>query len=161
MPITVYRVDERLLHGQVIVGWGKRLGLGFYVVVNDDIAESDWEKELYESALPEGTRSFFMTTAEAVDRLAELDARPDPGMVLTSSTRTMRQLAEANVLNGKPVNIGGLHAAPGRERLLDYVFLSRDELDDIRVLSELAGSVTARDLPGSPEIGVSRLLKTS
>ncbi len=160
MPITVYRIDERLLHGQVIVGWGKRFGLGFYVVVDDHVAESDWEKELYASALPEGVHSFFMTTSEAIDRLAELEARRDSGMLLTSSTRTMRRLAEANVLSDKPVNIGGLHAAPGRGRLLDYVYLSPDELDDIAVLRDLAGSVTARDLPGSAEIGAARLLKT-
>ena len=116
MPIDVCRIDERLLHGQVIVGWGRRLGLGFYVIVDDRIAASDWERDLYASSLPEGVHSFFLTTAEAVDRLAELDARPDAGMVLTSGTDTMRRLAEAGVLEGKPVNIGGLHAAPGRCR---------------------------------------------
>jgi PTS system mannose-specific IIB component/fructoselysine and glucoselysine-specific PTS system IIB component len=160
MPITLCRIDERLLHGQVIVGWGKRLGLGFYVVVDDHIAKSDWERELYASALPEGIHSFFMTTDEAIDLLTELDSRADSGMVLTSGTRTMRRLAEASVLNGKPVNIGGLHAAPGRERLLDYVFLSRDEMEDVKALLDLVGSVTARDLPGSAQISAARLLRT-
>ena len=92
--------------------------------------------------------------------MAELDGRTDHGMLLTGDTGTMRRLAEAGLLSGKQVNIGGLHAAPGRQRLLDYVFLSRDEMEDVRVLVELAGSVSARDLPGSAEVGAARLLKT-
>ena len=64
MPIAVYRIDERLLHGQVVVGWGRRFGIGFYVVVDDRIAETAWERDLYESALPAGVESFFLTVED-------------------------------------------------------------------------------------------------
>ncbi|UCG74878.1 MAG: PTS sugar transporter subunit IIB [Gemmatimonadota bacterium] len=160
MPIVLYRIDERLLHGQVVVGWGRRLGIRFYVVIDDQIAESTWEQELYGSAVPEGAEAFFLAFAEALDRLAELDARPDLGMALTAGTSTMRRLGEAGLLAEKEVNVGGLHAAPGRERVLDYVFLSRDETEDLRVLAELAGSLSARDLPGSKGVSGRTLLRT-
>jgi PTS system mannose-specific IIB component/fructoselysine and glucoselysine-specific PTS system IIB component len=160
MPITIYRIDERLLHGQVVVGWGRMLGIRFYAVVNDRIAGTEWERGLYESALPAGVESFFLTIEEAIVRLPELEERDDVGMVLTAGTAEMRRLGEAGLLAGREVNLGGLHAAEGRERLLDYLCVSRDELQDMRALGDLAGSVSARDLPGSPRIGLRRLLKT-
>jgi PTS system mannose-specific IIB component/fructoselysine and glucoselysine-specific PTS system IIB component len=160
MPITVYRIDERLLHGQVVVGWGRRLGIGFYAVVDDGIAGTAWERDLYGSALPTGVESFFFTVEDGIERLPELEGRGDVGMVLTAGTAEMRRLGEAGLLVDQEVNLGGLHAKEGRERLLDYLFASRDELQDIRVLGDLAGTVSARDLPGSPRIGLRRLLKT-
>lgn len=160
MPITVYRVDERLLHGQVVVGWGRMLGIGFYAVINDQIAGTEWERGLYESALPAGVGSFFLTVEDAIERLPELDGRGDVGMALTAGTADMRRLGEAGLLAGHEVNLGGLHAAEGRERLLDYLCVSREELQDIRALGDLSGSVSARDLPGSPRVGLRRLLKT-
>lgn len=160
MPIAVYRVDERLLHGQVVVGWGRMLGIGFYAIIDDRIAATQWERDLYESALPKMVEVFFLTVEEAIERLPGLAERGDMGMALTAGTAEMRRLGEAGLLAGSEVNLGGLHAAEGRERLLDYLFASPDELRDIRALGDLAGSVSARDLPGSQRIGLRRLLKT-
>ena len=46
VPIVLFRVDERLIHGQVVIGWGHELRPERYVVVDDDLAESPWEQEL-------------------------------------------------------------------------------------------------------------------
>ena len=35
MSIDLYRIDDRLIHGQVVVGWGQALGTGFIVLVDD------------------------------------------------------------------------------------------------------------------------------
>ena len=160
MPIVLHRVDERLLHGQVVVGWGRGLGIGFYVVVDDGIAECEWERELYATALPADSDVYFLTVVEAIRRLPELEARRDAGILLTADTVEMRRLAEAGVLAGHAVNLGGLHSAPGRERVLDYVFLSASQTEDVRVIGDLAASVSARDLPGSADVRLARLLRS-
>ena len=51
MPIALYRIDDRLIHGQVVVGWGQPLELRFIVLVDDDVAASEWEQELYLSLI--------------------------------------------------------------------------------------------------------------
>ena len=40
MSIVLYRVDDRLIHGQVVVGWGQPLDIGFIVLVDDEVAAS-------------------------------------------------------------------------------------------------------------------------
>ena len=66
MALDVFRIDERLLHGQVIVGWGMRLGLERYVVVDDELAVSPWEQDLYSAGLPTGVSVRFLSVADAI-----------------------------------------------------------------------------------------------
>lgn len=158
MPIDLFRIDERLLHGQVVVGWGRRLEIAYYVVVDDLLVESEWEQELYASGLPAGTEAYFVSVSEAIQRFAELDAQPGRGALLTRGTTAMRKLADAGLLTGRRVNIGGLHAEIGRRRVLDYVFLKTDEADDLRTIGQKAASVAARDLPTSREVSLDEVL---
>lgn len=32
MPIVLYRVDDRLVHGQVVIGWGRSNDVGFFAL---------------------------------------------------------------------------------------------------------------------------------
>jgi hypothetical protein len=66
MPVVLYRVDERLIHGQVVVGWGGPLNADRLIVVDDDLAASPWEQELYCLGVPAEFEAHFTTVAEAV-----------------------------------------------------------------------------------------------
>jgi PTS system mannose-specific IIB component/fructoselysine and glucoselysine-specific PTS system IIB component len=158
VPIELIRIDDRLLHGQVLVGWGERLGIGFYVVVDDPLAASPWEQELYAAGMPEGVPVEFLDVAEASRRFDELDARKARGAILTRDTSTMRALAEAGVLRDRRVNVGGVHIQEGRRKVLDYVYLGGSEIEDLRAIDDCTGAVTARDLPTSKEVGLDSLL---
>lgn len=152
MSIDLFRIDDRLIHGQVLVGWGARLGLEYYVVVDDALAGSEWEQELYASALPDGITAEFLRVDEAIRRFDELDGRSGPGALLTRGTAVMRELAEAGLLEGRRVNVGGLHDGPDRERVLDFVYLGPGEREDLKTISARAARVTARDLPTAAEV---------
>lgn len=158
MPIDLLRIDERLIHGQVVVGWGSRLGIRRYVVVDDALAESDWEQELYVSALPEGVEAEFVSTEQALERFDELDALEGRGALLTRGTASMRALAEGGQIEGRQVNLGGLHEGPGRKRVLDYLYLGDIERADLAVIAAHARKVSARDLPTTPEVPLEGLL---
>lgn len=158
MSLDLLRVDERLIHGQVVVGWGMRLGLTYYVVVDDALAASDWEQEIYRSALPDGVTADFLTTAEAIAKFDELDAVAGPGGLLTRGTTAMRALAEAGCLDGRRVNLGGLHGGVGRDRILDYLYLGPDERADLSAIAEHTNRVSARDLPTAHEVGLDQLM---
>ena len=161
MPLDLFRIDERLLHGQVIVGWGMRLGLDYYVIVDDEVAASDWEVDLYSAGLPEGVGAYFLTTAECIRRFGELDSQPGRGALLTRGPKAMRELAEAGVLAGRRVNLGGLHAGGERRRILPFVFLAPEDLSDLKVIAEQSDSVSARDLPSAPEVSLEELVRAA
>ena len=71
MPVEIYRIDDRLIHGQVVVGWGRPLDIGFIVLVDDEVAASEWEQELYRMGVPPEMEVFFHGVDEAARRSAE------------------------------------------------------------------------------------------
>jgi PTS system mannose-specific IIB component/fructoselysine and glucoselysine-specific PTS system IIB component len=161
MSIVLYRVDERLIHGQVVVGWGARLKPDRIVVVDDALAESAWEQELYTLGLPGSVQAHFETVARAREHLADWRASSERIMLLTRDVASMRRLGQDGVLKGEEINIGGLHHAAGRRAVLPYVFLSDAEAQELAALAEQGALVSARDLPGSRRVELEALLKNS
>ena len=158
MAVLLYRVDERLIHGQVVLGWGTGLHPDRIVVVDDDLAGSDWEQELYTLGLPEQIRASFETVARARDALADWAGNRERILLLTRDLATMRRLGAGGLLDGREVNVGGIHHAPGRDKVLPYVFLGTAERDDIRALVREGAHVVARDLPAARAVGADELL---
>lgn len=158
MTIVLQRVDERLIHGQVVVGWGARLHPSRYVVVDDDLAASDWEQELYLLALEGEAQAVFTTTAEAAEQLELWRSDDQRTVLLTRTLETMRRLAELGSMAGTEVNLGGIHDAPGRVEVAPYLFMSLSERRDVEALTEAGVHVSGRDLPDARRIGLAALL---
>lgn len=159
MPILLYRVDERLIHGQVVLGWGMRLRPDRYLVVDDELAQSPWEQELYLLGLPEDVEALFAGVGEARGRLPDWRADQRTSILLTRGIPAMRELARGGGMDESRVNLGGLHHATGKQRVLPYLHLGQD---DLRLLEELAAEgveVFAQDLPTSARIPLGDLVE--
>ena len=153
MPIVLFRVDERLIHGQVVIGWGHELRPDRYVVVDDALAESPWEQELYRLGAGSAEVAFASASeaSEALPRYAGDDART---IVLTRDLGTMRVLAESGKMTGRTVNVGGLHHGQGRKKVLTYVHLDSGDLEDIQAILGAGVGLQARDLPDAPKVNL-------
>jgi PTS system mannose-specific IIB component/fructoselysine and glucoselysine-specific PTS system IIB component len=159
MGILLYRVDERLIHGQVVIGWGSQLNPGRYLVVDDALAVSDWEQELYRLSLPEQVVAEFVSVAEAERHFPEWKEEEVKSVLLTRDLETMLRLAESGLLEGEAVNVGGIHHAPGRTQVCSYVYLDDEDRGRLQRMDELGVKVAARDLPDSVRVSHSALLK--
>ena len=93
MGLELCRIDDRLIHGQVVVGWGQPMGLRFIVLVDDEVAASDWERELYRMGVPPDVDVIFETVDGAAARIAEFMNDARPGILLTGDVEAMRRLA--------------------------------------------------------------------
>lgn len=158
MSVVLFRVDERLIHGQVVVGWGGRLHPDRIVVVDDELARSPWEQELYTMGVPAGVAAGFATVEEAVSQLPSWLEEAERVVVLTRDISTMNRLAASGLLRDEEVNIGGIHHGPGRRRVLRYVFLSEAEREGLRELADRGARVVARDVPNARGVGLDELV---
>jgi PTS system mannose-specific IIB component/fructoselysine and glucoselysine-specific PTS system IIB component len=156
VTLLLYRIDDRLIHGQVVVGWGQPLDIEFIVLVDDTVATSDWEQELYRMGVPPEMTVYFHTAADAVAELPKYRADSRRGLVLTGDIATMRRLVDGGGVEA--VNVGGIHSRTDRSQRLRYVFLSRDEEKQLRDLAGLGTKVTAQDVPGSRAVPLDDLI---
>ncbi len=151
MSIALYRIDDRLIHGQVVVGWGKPLNVGFIVLVDDAVRASAWEQELYRMGVPADIEVVFASTAEAAQRLSEWERDPRVGILVSGEIGTLAALT-GNSHRVRRVNVGGLHHRPGRSQRLRYVYLSDAEAAQLRALAAQGVEVTAQDVPTAPAV---------
>jgi mannose/fructose/N-acetylgalactosamine-specific phosphotransferase system component IIB len=158
VSIALFRIDERLIHGQVVVGWEAETRLDMIVVVDDALADSEWEQELYVLGLPPAISAEFASVESARRLLAEWRGSGSRIVLLTRDAATMQRLGAGGLLKGAEVNVGGLHHAPGRRQVLPYVYLSQEETDALRALAADGAAVTARDLPGTRRVELHRML---
>jgi D-glucosaminate PTS system EIIB component len=157
MPILLNRVDDRLIHGQVVVGWGRPLGVELIILVDDQVAASAWEQELYRMAVPPEIELRFASTAEATGSLSAWQAAPRRSLLLTGDIATMAALhaADGSVLGA--INLGGLHHRPGRRQRLPYLYLADDELASLRALEAAGARITAQDVPSAAAVPLRNL----
>ncbi|MCA0376013.1 MAG: PTS sugar transporter subunit IIB [Gemmatimonadetes bacterium] len=161
MSIALYRIDDRLIHGQVVVGWGQPLDLRFIVLVDDNVAGSEWEQELYRMGVPPEMAVHFATVADAAGQLARFEADPQPGIVLVGDVATMQRLVIASAGRIHAVNIGGVHHQAGRTGRMRYVFLTPAEETGLREIAALGVAVTAQDVPGARPVPLAELLQST
>ncbi len=159
MPILLCRVDDRLIHGQVVVGWGAKLGIDYVAVVDDDLSDSEWEQDLYRAGLSDTVEARFLGVQAATVSIPEWSQSEQRGFVLTRDIRTMRLLAEAGALSDQEVNLGGLHDAPGRRRLLPYLFLADGDVAELRRLQRSGVRVSAQDVPSARRVELDELFE--
>lgn len=146
MSVVLFRIDDRLIHGQVVVGWGQATQAGFIVLVDDEVRMSDWEQELYRMGVPPSVDVEFASLAEAIERVPAWEADTRKGIVLTGDIETMAALC-AGAPSVRTVNVGGIHFRAGRTERLRYVYLTDEEAARLRRLAASGVAVTAQDVP--------------
>ena len=145
MSIALYRLDDRLIHGQVVVGWGQPLACRFIVLVDDEVRASDWEQDLYRMGVPDSVEVVFASVEEAAAKLPAWEQDPRVGILLVGDIDTALQLASRTRI--RSLNVGGVHHRPGRTERLRYVYLSTDEVQKLRGLAASGVEVSAQDVP--------------
>ena len=153
MTLALYRIDDRLIHGQVVVGWGQPLNVSFIVLVDDEVRSSDWEQDLYRMGVPPSIEVRFASVEEAAQALPAWEADPRVGILLVGDIDTAVALAE-RAPQVRRLNIGGVHHRTGRTERLRFVYLTDDEARKLRALAARGVDVTAQDVPTARAIPV-------
>ena len=151
------RVDDRLVHGQVVVGWGRAMRLRRIVLVDDAISGSDWEQELYRMGVPDGMEVEFTSVAGAADGFARWDADADRTMVLVGDVETLGRLSAVAPVTR--VTLGGIHQAAGRRERLPFVFLSDAEAAALAALAARGITITAQAVPTTAPVPLAEVLR--
>src|SRR5213593_4964671 len=93
MSLALYRIDDRLIHGQVVVGWGQPLDVSFIVLVDDEVSSSDWEQDLYRMGVPPQIEVIFASVDQAAQLFSTWEGDERVGILLVGDIDTAVALA--------------------------------------------------------------------
>ncbi len=155
--IALVRVDNRLLHGQILEAWIPRLSIDEVVVADDDAAASDLARAAMTLCVPPELPVRIVRVADA--DFAALAAARRKVLVLV---RDAGGLAAARAAGMTPalapkVNLGNLHFGEGRRNVTPSVFLSDADLATLRALAAEGFEVEARAIPSEPPAGMEEI----
>lgn len=145
MTWILHRIDDRLIHGQVVVAWGGRLHPDRIYVVDDATAASPWERDLLASAAPDSEVRVVSVADMAAGYAAEAVAAGG-AFLLVRSLAAATALVQAGAQVPR-FQLGGLHYAPGKTRVNEYIYLDDDDRRDARALLARGIRLEAQDVP--------------
>jgi PTS system mannose-specific IIB component len=145
------RVDNRLIHGQVIESWLPFTKSRTVVVVNDEIAADPLRQEIMGLAIPRGVLARFFAVSEAARRLGqEPPGEEDPNVLVLFATCCDAQAAWEEGLAFMRLNIGNLHYGPGKRQICSHVALSEVDQACLAFFSRKGVKLDFRCVPSEP-----------
>uniref|UniRef100_A0A7C4XAC4 PTS mannose/fructose/sorbose transporter subunit IIB n=1 Tax=candidate division WOR-3 bacterium TaxID=2052148 RepID=A0A7C4XAC4_UNCW3 len=154
--MLILRVDDRLIHGQVIAGWVRPLGIEVLILASDKISKDEWSINIYQLAVPEGIEFHcFDISTGAKYLLAQADTKRL--MTVVESILDAYNLIK-NGVKIKEVNIGGLSYTEGARTIAPYIYLTPEEIEAAVKIHEMGVKLIGKQLPNSPKIDVIKKL---
>ena len=157
MSLVLVRIDDRLIHGQVTVGWGSYLNPDRIVLVSDEIASNDWEKELYEKSVPFNIAVSILTIEEASTEMNNGSYDKERVIILVESPDVIIGLLKLGN-RFRQVNIGGMHFKENKTKILPYVYVDEQDINHFRFMEEHNIELVCQDLPQAKKENLSDLL---
>ncbi|MCR4407487.1 MAG: PTS sugar transporter subunit IIB [Anaerolineae bacterium] len=121
------RIDDRLIHGQVIANWIKVLRSDRIVIVDDSLATDPFMQGVMRLAAPPGITVEVCTVQEGLVTLGKSFSQGDKALVLVRSPQVAERLYQGGV-KFKTLNVGGIGAAPGRRSVFKNISMSDEEI---------------------------------
>ncbi len=145
MDIQLIRIDDRLIHGQVVVGWVKALSIQRLVVVNDAIAKNTMQKTLMEMAVPSGLKVSFFTVDDVVKACAE-DSKERSLLLFSNPVDVLEFAIKGGALSS--VNVGGMHFSEGKNQISKTVCVNNQDVAAFKELKRRGVELEVRAVPG-------------
>lgn len=142
--IVLSRIDSRLIHGQVIEAWLPHLDVQRVIIADDEAANDPLARAAMALAVPPQVEVQLRPVRE-VDYCA-LSADAVRTLVLFRDVSAAVD-ARARGLPDGLLNVGNVHAAPGREPVSQTVFLSADERELLQHLGASGMDVVIQAIP--------------
>lgn len=150
MGVSLLRVDDRLVHGQVVEGWVPHLKADLVVVVSDAAAADSVQAALMKMALPPSVGLLVLKLSDAIAALAAPAAAARKILVLVPGPAEALALLQKGLAVDR-VNVGGLHFTVGKVQLGRALFLDEKDKAALRAIAARGVRLEGRPLPSDPE----------
>lgn len=158
MSFTLVRIDDRLIHGQVALGWSRAKGIEGIAVVDDDTAKDALKCSLLKMATPSGVKSVILTKNAFKDAYDKNKFSKRKYMLLVKNVFTLLDLVKMGV-SIEQVNIGNIRHSEG-EKILEYVYLTKEEKEAWKELAKYPIHFYAQSLPDQTITDFDKIIKS-
>lgn len=155
--VKLVRVDDRLVHGQVMTSWLKFTGANKIMVVDDEVATNDLMKTVLKGVVPSQVKLGIFSIVKAIDRLTKGFKPDDKLIILVKTPETVWAIQRAGI-DIPALNIGGMGIRSDRDTLYQNIACSESEREALRGLIREGCDVSIQITADDSKVSVAKLL---
>ena len=146
MTIKIVRIDDRLIHGQIVQGWLKTVDVDKILIVSDEVANDEMQQVLLSMAVPSSVKLVIKNIKDASYEIANEVYENDKLMILFSNPQDIVKMID-NGIKFQSINIGGMHYAHGKKQLLANLSVDKSDVIAFLKLISFGIELETRALP--------------
>ena len=155
--ILVTRIDDRLIHGQVVTAWIKQYPINKILIIDDELSRNKLMGRIYKAAAPVGIEVVIMD-----QEMAERFLKEDPGpkenlMILVKVPQVLEKLIGSGISIDKII-LGGMGAKPGRKTFNKNVSANEEETECFKRIIEGGVEIYYQLVPNDKEVNIRKML---
>ncbi len=153
MAVKVMRIDDRLIHGQIVTAWIKDSGAKGILVADDKASGDATQRMLLKLTTPKGIKLYIETIEEAARKLADNEI-PEDVLLLVRDAKNANRLFDLG-FNIETLNVGNIsnsRSETGRTTLLPYLHVEQQDVDNLYAIAQKGIKLDVRAVPNDRSI---------
>jgi PTS system mannose-specific IIB component len=146
MTVRHLRIDNRLVHGQVVVSWLQAERADTILVANDVIAGDDFQKTMLMAVKPPSVHELIFSIPDALTYVKDPSHQGEQIFLLVKDPADALRLQQGGI-GVQVMNVGNMAFAAGSKRVTRTVFVTDRDIEAFKALHEAGVELTARMMP--------------
>ncbi len=148
MQVTVMRIDDRLIHGQIVTRWIDYAQASRILVVDDKAAVDPMQQMLLKLAVPNGVKLEILSKMDGLRRIQEDESKENVLLLMRNPTEANAFLDMGFEISKINVgNISNSKSVTGRKKMMDYIYLEEQDAQALRALAARGVALDVRAVP--------------
>lgn len=140
MPIKMLRIDDRLIHGQIVTAWAKNIQAEKIWIVDDGVAKDEFIKGVMKMVAPSDRELLISGLDEMPSIAKKLDEESGNVLILVKYPYVAEEIFKSGI-KLQELNIGGIGASPDRKKLFKNISASEAEKATLKEIQDLGINV--------------------
>jgi mannose/fructose/N-acetylgalactosamine-specific phosphotransferase system component IIB len=154
--IVLSRIDDRLIHGQVVEGWVNFLKATCIFVADDQVASNAFQRSIMELSVPQGLRVAIGRVEDICGQLRTAALNADRIILLFSNPADVLRAIRSG-LDCRVINIGGMHYVPGKRKLMDVLAVDDKDLAALKEIAANGIQVNVQTVPTQRPVALEKV----
>ncbi|HEL2592259.1 PTS sugar transporter subunit IIB [Streptococcus suis] len=145
MTISFVRIDDRLVHGQVVTTWLKKYDIEQVIIVNDDIVQDKTRQTILKLSAPTGLKIIFFSIDRFVEVLKTVPINKTTMLIYTNPQDVYRSVEGGLKLSY--LNVGQMSKREDNTKITGGVAISSKDKEYFKKLVEKGIRVEIQMVP--------------
>lgn len=156
--VVLARIDDRLIHGQVITAWIKTIKAQSILIIDEALSNNIMMQRIYKASAPTNIELVIKTPADAVEWLSEDNPKGNDVIILVKTPERLEELVDQGI-NIKKIILGGMGSNNTRKQFVKNVFANDDEVGCMKRLIDHGVEIVFQLVPDDKPIDLLKIMK--